>query len=352
MKSTRAIAVLAGLTLGITTVPILIAGTAAAADPCHLPGGVLELDQLQGRSAVACGVVGRLVDTGSNVPLPIPPAGSGVILGMLHPTGERTYTLTTDLQGRVTTTAQELTSGAGQGLGRPTKTVDFPDVPGPGSCERDSYVLAGFKWHRPWLFRTTIGTTLATGRQADFDAAARRATDNFLRGRNPCGLRGGTGAAGAFVGHTAAHGNFLDVGDETICTTPDSENVLDTGDTPGGFLEATLATYCVWTETDNGVTRAVSADLRFNDVDYSWTYNPNDPSCDPAFPADQQRWRYDVESVITHEVGHVFGLVNLSADEDVNLTMYPGVRRCTGHFRDLGLGDLLGMRALYSRTRH
>jgi hypothetical protein len=50
-----------------------------------------------------------------------------------------------------------------------------------------------------------------------------------------------------------------------------------------------------------------------------------------------------VESALTHEAGHVFGLVNL--------TMYPGIRRCTGHYRTLGLGDVLGMRALPAPSR-
>jgi hypothetical protein len=72
---------------------------------------------------------------------------------------------------------------------------------------------------------------------------------------------------------------------------------------------------------------AVSADIRMNSGDYNWTYNPNDdPACDPALPPDPQRWRYDVESVLTHEVGHVFGLVNLSEAEDINQTMFPGIK--------------------------
>jgi hypothetical protein len=349
-RSTRAIAVLVGFTLGATTVPILSASATAAVSSCRLPGGVITINDLGGRSATACGAVGRLVDAGDGVTLPIPPPGGGVTLGLLRPDGSRTYTLTTDTRGLVTagspdtvTTVQEREPI--QGFDNPD---EFPDTPGvPGACERDTYALAGFKWYKPWLFRTTVGTTLATEDQRDFDAAAMRATINITRGRNTCGLHGGISAVGAFAGHTTTHGNFVYVGDQTTCGAPDSRNVLDEGDLPGGFREATLAAYCVWTETRDGLTRALSADLRFNGADYNWTDHPNDPSCQPALPPDPVRWRYDVESVLTHEVGHVFGLVNLSADEDINLTMYPGVRRCSGHFRTLGLGDVLGMRALY-----
>lgn len=337
MKSARAMKILISLMLGVGSIPSLTA--AAAADPCRLPGGVLESGALAARSAVACGAVGRLVDAGDGVPLPVQPPGSSVTLDVLYPTGARTYTLTTDAQGHVT-------SGA-QAIDNPTM---FPDLPGPGACERDSYVVRPYKWYWPWLFRTTKGTALATDRQADFDAAARRATANITQGRNTCGMRGKTGAAGGFIGHTTRQGNFVYADDQTTCGANDHHNVIDEGDLPGGFLEATLAWTCTWAETHHGVTMAVSADIRMNGSDYNWTYHPTeDPACDPAFPPDPQRWRYDVESVLTHEVGHVYGLVNLSAAEDVNQTMFPGIRRCSGHMRSLGRGDVLGMRALYGR---
>jgi hypothetical protein len=200
------------------------------------------------------------------------------------------------------------------------------------------------------LFRTTKGTTLVTKRQRDFDAATRRALANITEGHNTCGMRGRTRAAGALIGHTARHGNFVYADGQTTCGKGDHQSVIDEGDLPGGFLEATLAWTCTWSETRHGVTRAVEADIRMNSADYNWTYDPaNDPTCRPEQPPTYDRWRYDVESVLTHEMGHVYGLVNLSAVEDVNLTMYPGVRRCTGHMRTLGRGDVLGMRALYGR---
>ncbi|MGW5187618.1 matrixin family metalloprotease [Kribbella sp. NPDC004138] len=335
MKYTRAIVVLVSATLGVGSAPPLTTTAAVAADPCGLPRGVLKLADLASRSAIECGAVGRLVDAGNGVPLPVQQPGRSVTLDMLYPDGARTFTLATDARGVVTTGSHHQAS-------------KFPDLPGPGACERDTYSLRSYKWYKPWLFRTTRGTALANQSQAAFDAAARRATANMTQGRNTCGLRGGIHAAGAFVGHTNERGNFVYADGQTTCGDSDGRNVIDAGDLPGGFLEATLAWTCTWAETRHGVTMAVSADIRMNDTDYKWTYDPvNDPACQPALPPDQDRWRYDVESVLTHEIGHVYGLVNLSAAEDVNLTMYPGVRRCTGHMRTLGRGDVLGLRALY-----
>ncbi|MGE5827719.1 MAG: hypothetical protein ACM30G_05055 [Micromonosporaceae bacterium] len=374
MNSTRRIAVLIGLALGVAQIPILTT-TAAANSTCGLPNGVLETHDLSGLSAVACGAVGRFVDAGDGVPLLVQPPGRSVTLGLLSPTGTRTYTLTTDAQGRVTastqswdatdtvlgllpgqgsTNSQGSANGQGSVNGQGINTTgpkadEFPDVPGfPGACERDSYNLAGFKWYGPYLYRTRLGSALANGSPDDFDAAARRAFNNWTHGRNTCDMHGGINATAAQVGHTTLRGNFINENGQTTCGVSDGENVLDTNDLAGGTFEAFLAGYCVWTENHDGLAQATSADLSFNNGDYNWTYHPTtDPLCDPAPPPDPQRWRYDVESTMTHEAGHVFGLVNLAEIEDLNQTMFPGVRRCSGHFRTLGRGDVLGMRALY-----
>ncbi|MFI5706644.1 hypothetical protein [Kribbella sp. NPDC051620] len=340
MKSARLTTLLVAFTMGVSTLPV--GGAAAATNPCRLPEGVLHSTALAARSAVDCGAVGRLIDAGDGVALTVPQPGDSVTMDLLFPSGARTYTLTTDEQGRVST---------GPAPAKHEPASQFPDLAGqPGACDRDTYVLRDYKWRSPWLFRTTWGTKLATNRQRDFDAAVRRSLANLTDGHNTCGLNGKTRAAGALLGHTSRQGNFVYADGATTCGQRDHHSVIDEGDLPGGFLEATLAWTCTWSETRHGVTRAVEADIRMNSADYNWTYDPvNDPKCKPEQPPEYDRWRYDVESVLTHEMGHVYGLVNLSAPEDLNLTMYPGVRRCTGHMRTLGRGDVLGMRALYGR---
>lgn len=340
MKSARLTTVLAAFTLAVSTLPV--GGAAAVTNPCRLPEGVLHSTALAARSAVACGAVGRLIDAGDGVALTVPQPGDSVTMDLLFPSGARTYSLTTDEQGRVST---------GSAPAKHEPDNQFPDLAGqPGACDRDTYALRDYKWRSPWLFRTTWGTKLATNRQSDFDAAVRRSLANMTQGRNTCGIRGRNGASGALLGHTARQGNFVYADGATTCGERDHHSVIDEGDLPGGSFEATLAWTCTWSETRHGRTRAVEADIRMNSADYNWTYDPvNDPKCKPELPPDKDRWRYDVESVLTHEMGHVYGLVNLSADEDLNLTMYPGVRRCTGHMRTLGRGDVLGMQALYGR---
>ncbi|NEA30239.1 matrixin family metalloprotease [Streptomyces sp. SID13031] len=342
-KSKPAITLVIAFTVGIGALPVLATGGAVAAtNPCRLPGGILHSEALATHSAVECGAVGRLVDAGDGVALTVQQPGESVTMDLLYPSGARTYSSTTDEKG--------LVSVAVQTPAKHQPTNQFPDLAGPGACDRDTYELRDYKWRSPWLFRTTWGTKLATNRQSDFDAAVRRSLANMTQGKNTCGLRGKNGASGALLGHTARQGNFLYADGQTTCGKRDRHSVIDEGDLPGGSFEATLAWTCTWSETRHGVTRAVEADIRMNSADYEWTYDPaNDPKCIPALPPEKDRWRYDVESVLTHEMGHVYGLVNLSAVEDLNLTMYPGVRRCTGHMRTLGSGDVLGMQALYGR---
>ncbi len=55
----------------------------------------------------------------------------------------------------------------------------------------------------------------------------------------------------------------------------------------------------------------------------------------------------DLESVMTHEWGHAFGLGDLEEEKHGNLTMSRGIPKCSTSVRTLGYGDWLGMYSLY-----
>lgn len=58
----------------------------------------------------------------------------------------------------------------------------------------------------------------------------------------------------------------------------------------------------------------------------------------------------DVENTVTHEFGHVAGLDHVRPPQDACLTLFPFVDLGETQKRTLGLGDKLGMQALYESS--
>ncbi|MGO4254945.1 hypothetical protein [Marmoricola sp. RAF53] len=100
-----------------------------------------------------------------------------------------------------------------------------------------------------------------------------------------------------------------------------------------------IAVTCSW-RVDN--TAAIDpirqSDVRFNTTDLDFTYSPGAGSCSNDF---------DVEGILTHELGHVYGLADLYASADAELTMAGYGAACTAKARTLGWGDVRGLESIY-----
>lgn len=105
----------------------------------------------------------------------------------------------------------------------------------------------------------------------------------------------------------------------------DGNNVIFWADTPNP-ADTYLARTSVWF-TSNGAS--VEMDVQFNN-DYLWATVPT-----PG--------RYDIQSVTTHEAGHVIGLSHVGAISEV---MYPS-QGSNSTKRNLGSGDISGVESLY-----
>lgn len=57
--------------------------------------------------------------------------------------------------------------------------------------------------------------------------------------------------------------------------------------------------------------------------------------------------RCDLQALVTHELGHYFGLRHVSESKHPLMTMSPLLGPCTAAERTLGLGDMLGLESLY-----
>src|SRR5215831_17411253 len=100
-----------------------------------------------------------------------------------------------------------------------------------------------------------------------------------------------------------------------------------------GALAVTLTSY------DAGNGRITDADIVINAQDYVWTAKASLLDCQNA---------YDLQNVLTHEAGHLFGLGHDKTDTEA--TMYPSSGTCESKKRDLDSGDMTAMEVLYLDT--
>lgn len=90
------------------------------------------------------------------------------------------------------------------------------------------------------------------------------------------------------------------------------------------------------TSYDGGSGRIGDADIALNAERYVWSTAHDPLTC---------RGRYDVEDVLAHEVGHLFGLGHDAKNPEA--TMYPSADACEIKKRDLSEADMAGLRYLY-----
>jgi Matrixin len=194
------------------------------------------------------------------------------------------------------------------------------------ACTDGAYSLNGHRWSGrfDWRFQ-------ASSRPKGFNAvstanALRRAVYNIVNGDNNCGLPDLISATHWYRGTTSRAPN---ISSGAACLGRDRVNTIGFGTLPSGYLGMT----CWWTY--NG--RVVEADVKLNKSYYKWYINR---------PSGCYR-KWNIEAAATHEFGHVFGLGHVSESFHGSLTMSPIIKACQGAEATLGLGDVVGLRALY-----
>ncbi len=152
-----------------------------------------------------------------------------------------------------------------------------------------------------------------------------------------------------------------------LATLPVSYRVDTTG-APGGALAAVVAGFEEWdgetstevfADPDVGSANTVSWDaLAYPGavaVAYVW-YIPRTKeiaefhivfNSDLPWSTGGETDKYDVQNVGTHEVGHTLALSDLRPPKDGALTMYAFTSLGETKKRDLGVGDVLGIQAIY-----
>lgn len=201
----------------------------------------------------------------------------------------------------------------------------------PSACTDAAYSLKSFKapgTHHYFVNRDTIPTYMsASVVLADIGDAFRA----IVNASNDCGLPDNVSAPSAsYAGITTRTAEVSSTNSCESWVSRDGYSVIDFGDLQSG----TLGWVCTW----HSFGRLDEADYRFNRVEYLWTTSPGS-GCSG---------RWDVQSIATHESGHIYGLDHVSESSHANLTMSDKVNgTCQSSERTLGKGDVLGLEAHY-----
>jgi hypothetical protein len=194
-----------------------------------------------------------------------------------------------------------------------------------GACGDGAYTLAGTRWGSSYNFYVSSRNLPSNVSFSGAAASFRRAVSHIINAYNDCGRSDSVGATANYMGSTASS---PDISDRVACQSRDGRNEMGFKRLPSNYL----AYSCRWW----GGGKYVEGDTVYNTY-YKW-YASKPSSCS---------WRWSIENVATHEVGHTFGLSHVSESSHPKLTMSPTIYPCTNGDATLGLGDLRGLEALY-----
>lgn len=333
LTNRRALAPLALVVAAPLVVSVLASSPAAIADasavcPTVPKSGVLEPEALMSvPDVIECDLVGVPVQAPDvDLTVDIPPVGGTISMFALtnDPTlsdDQTSLTIEVEPDGDLLLPASD-----------PSRSESTSSAAAADPCLDTSYVLLDrgpmreaetFK-----INKSSIPNTLNT---ANAVSAIEQGMRNWPQVNNDCSQTDDVNATVQYGGDTS-EGTSTDPvvsGCNFSSGAYDESSVVGFGTLPAGVYGRTCRYY-------PPLGTIVAGDIRLNNS-LNWTTSPG--SCTNA---------YDVESVVTHEAGHWWGLAHVG---EVNrLTMTAGVDStfpCTLWMRTLGLGDVFGIRDLY-----
>lgn len=190
----------------------------------------------------------------------------------------------------------------------------------PPPCQDNAYKTLGAKQTKTYKWSFKASTTPSGLNKSAVVQVLKKSFANVIGAHNDCGKPDNISATHKFLGRTTHSPN---------CNSPDGQNVVGFAKLGPGILAVT----CFWI---NG-NRIIEADMKITTAE-SWALSM--ATCHGNMPL--------LESTITHEAGHVFGLGHVSERKHGRLTMSPFIDGpCENNEATLGLGDLRGLASMY-----
>ncbi|MBD3943159.1 matrixin family metalloprotease [Microbacterium sp. NEAU-LLC] len=334
MRGLAAVAIAVSVSVGGAPALSLAGGQGPSITACAsaLPGSsVVHPADVQGLNAEACGLVGKTV-VSNGVGAPIPEPGQSVVAVGVVTEGEAPWlqvAVDKGAQVLVSTTpaplryAKLLPDGGLRELTREEATLGALAY---SRCSDWSYKLLSGHW-RPGTLYLNSNERLPSGvSKSSFESLTVASLNTWKNGTNSCGLTRALNVPGSVsYGNWTYDANISSASGVNACTTADGLNVVDFGPLVG----TTLGLTCTWYAA--GVP--VQADIRIDTSERTWVTTST--GCTGE--------KYDVRSVMTHELGHVLGLDHAAENGANDLTMSPQIANCSFSQRTLGAGDLTGI---------
>ena len=202
---------------------------------------------------------------------------------------------------------------------------------GPAECVDRAYTDLSYMVASSLEYRVNVTSTPPGVPRPGARSAISRAAANVFGTANSCRMGDRVPVALRYAGTTSVNAQ---VGDG-LCGNDDGRSVVSFGALRQGVLAAT----CTLFDETRSYDRVRSSDVKVNKKVYRWTLYPGSRSC-------SKKW--DLESVMTHEWGHTFGLGHVSEAHHGRLTMSGGINGpCQSVERTLGRGDVLALDGKY-----
>ena len=326
----RFIVLAAALTLGVVSAvaysdPTSALPGAPVLKACAPVEGKIEASRLPDVVEPGRCPVGDRIIADNGVESALPARGSSVHAEALEVSGAQELVITHRPDGTIEFGEVGNDSAAADPATRTTSSA-------PSECADRAFSRLSYRVEPGLRYFFNRATTPSELTPSAAEGALRRATANVANTRNACRLSDRVPAGMTYAGATRATAGVTASGG---CGRNDSSSsVVSFGGLPSG----TLAVTCTYYDVVSGLDPVTASDIKVN-TGPTWTTNPTATSC---------RNRYDLESILTHERGHTFGLSHVAESTHRNLTMSTRINgRCQAAERALGRGDVLGLDGKY-----